>query len=339
MKIITFGEILLRLSPEGYERLFQSDRLRATFGGGEANVAVSLAHFGMDAAFVTRLPDHAVGQAAITLLRGQGVDTTHIRRGGDRVGIYFLEKGASQRGSLCIYDRADSAIAEAKPSDFDWDAIFAGADWFHFSGITPALGGKLPEICREACQAVKRAGATVSCDLNYRSKLWTKEQAREVMTGLCESVDVLIANTGSAKDVFGIVGENPVPYGQRPDPDNCLSVAKELTDRFGFRAVALSMRTTLSASENDWSGMLYADGQGYFAKEYHLNIVDRVGGGDSFAAGLIYGLGSGLDPQETIEFAVAASALKHSIEGDFNRVSVAEVTALAHGDGSGKVSR
>lgn len=339
MRIITFGEILLRLSPEGYERFFQSDRMRATFGGGEANVAISLAAFGMDAAFVTRLPDQPIGRAAISTLRGQGVDTSMITLGGDRVGIYFLEKGAGVRGSLCVYDRAGSSIATAGRSDFDWEKIFHGADVFHLSGITPALGGELPQICLDACCAAKAAGVTVSCDLNYRSKLWSKEQAGQVMSEICRYVDILIANTGSAKDVFGVEGVNPTSYGEKPDPENCLSVAKELAERFGCPAVALSMRTTCSASVNGWSGMLYRNGRGVFAREYRLDIVDRVGGGDSFAAGLIYGLGSGMDDQQIIDFAVAASALKHTIEGDFNRVSVEEVLRLASGDGSGSVRR
>lgn len=339
MRIITFGEILLRLSPEGYERFFQSDRMRATFGGGEANVALSLAEFGMDAAFVTKLPDQPIGRAAIGMLKGQGVDTSLISLGGDRVGIYFLEKGAGVRGSLCVYDRVGSSIATAERSDFDWEKIFRGADFFHLSGITPALGGELPQICLDACRAAKAADVTVTCDLNYRSKLWSKEQAGQVMSEICPYADVLIANTGSAKDVFGIEGKNPIPYGEKPDPENCLSVAEELAERFGCSTVALSMRTTYSAGINDWSGMLYRNGRGVFAKEYRLDIVDRVGGGDSFAAGLIYGMGSGMNNQQIIDFAVAASALKHTIEGDFNRVSVEEIQRLASGDGSGSVRR
>ncbi|MGM9681198.1 MAG: PfkB family carbohydrate kinase [Eubacteriales bacterium] len=339
MRIITFGEILLRLSPEGYERFFQSDRMRASFGGGEANVAVSLAGFGMDAAVVTKLPDQPIGRAAIGTLKAQGVDTSLISMGGDRVGIYFLEKGAGVRGSLCVYDRAGSSIAAARRSDFDWESVFRGADLFHLSGITPALGGELPAICLDACKAAKAAGVKVSCDLNYRSKLWTKERAGQVMSEICRYADILIANTGSAKDVFGIEGVNPRPYGEKPDPENVLSVAGELAGRFGCSVVALTMRTTRSASVNGWSGMLYRDGNGVFSKDYLLDIVDRVGGGDSFAAGLIYGLGTGMNDRQAIEFAVAASALKHTIEGDFNRVSAEEVLRLAAGDGSGSVQR
>ena len=339
MKVVTFGEIMLRLAPQGYYRFFQNDQMQATFGGGEANVAVSLANFGLDSVYVTKLPGHAIGQAAVDALRSFGVDTAHIVRGGDRVGIYYLEKGASQRGSVCIYDRAHSAIAEATPADFDWDAIFEGADWFHFTGITPALGGQLVDICLQACQAAKARGVKISCDLNYRGKLWTREQARAAMTALCAYVDVCISNEEDAKDVFGIEADNTDIYGGKLDHEGYKSVARQLADTFGFEKVAITLRSSMSASDNDWAGMLY-DGENYcFSKTYHLHIVDRVGGGDSFGAGLIYALLTGKASQAAIEFAVAASALKHSIEGDFNRVSVAEVQKLAGGDGSGRVQR
>ena len=338
-RIVTFGEIMLRLAPEGYLRFFQNDTMQATFGGGEANVAVSLANYGMDASFVTKLPAHAIGQGAVNSLRGLGVDTRDIVRGGDRVGIYFLEKGASQRGSVCIYDRAHSAIQEAKREDFDWDKIFDGADWFHFTGITPALGENLVEICIDACKAAKAKGVKISCDLNYRGKLWTRAQAREAMTKLCEYVDVCISNEEDAKDVFGIEAENTDIYGGKLDKEGYKSVAKQLMDTFGFEKVAITLRSSISANDNDWAGMLY-DGENYcFSKEYHLHIVDRVGGGDSFGGGLIYSLLSGKDSQSAIEFAVAASALKHSIEGDYNRVTVSEVEKLAGGDASGRVQR
>ena len=338
-KIVTFGEIMLRLAPNGYNRFFQDDQLQATFGGGEANVSVSLANYGMDSSFVTKLPAHAIGQAAVNSLRYFGVDTSKIVRGGDRVGIYYLEKGASQRGSVCIYDRAYSAIQMAKREDFNWDDIFEGADWFHFTGITPALGENLVEICKDACIAAKNKGVKISCDLNYRGKLWTREQARKAMTELCQYVDVCISNEEDAKDVFGIESENTDIYGGKLNKEGYKSVAKQLADKFGFEKVAITLRTSISASDNDWAGMLY-DGENYcFSKEYHLHIVDRVGGGDSFGGGLIYSLLSGKDTQSAIEFAVAASALKHSVEGDFNRVSVSEVEKLAGGDGSGRVQR
>ena len=338
-RIVCFGEIMLRLAPEGYYRFFQNDRMQATFGGGEANVAVSLANYGMDASYVTKLPSHAIGQSAINSLRALGVDTKDIVRGGERVGIYYLEKGASQRGSVCIYDRAYSAIQMAKREDFDWDKIFEGADWFHFTGITPAIGGDLVNICLDACKAAKAKGVKISCDLNYRGKLWTRAQAREAMTELCKYVDVCISNEEDAKDVFGIEAENTDIYGGKLDKEGYKSVAKQLMDTFGFEKVAITLRSSISASDNDWAGMLY-DGENYcFSKEYHLHIVDRVGGGDSFGGGLIYALLSGKDTQSAIEFAVAASALKHSIEGDYNRVGVSEVEKLAGGDGSGRVQR
>lgn len=338
-RVVTFGEIMLRLAPNGYLRFFQDDQLQATFGGGEANVAVSLANYGMDAAFVTKLPKHAIGQAAVNSLRYFGVDTKNITRGGERVGIYYLEKGASQRGSVCIYDRAYSAIQMAEKSDFNWDEIFDGADWFHFTGITPALGGNLVEICKEACIAAKNNGVKVSCDLNYRGKLWTRDEARTAMSELCKYVDVCIANEEDAKDVFGIEAENTDIYGGKLNKEGYKSVAKQLMDTFGFEKVAITLRTSISANDNDWAGMLYDGKEFNFSKEYHLHIVDRVGGGDSFGAGLIYALLSGKSSKDAIEFAVAASALKHTVEGDFNRVGVAEVEKLAGGDGSGRVQR
>ena len=338
-KIVTFGELMLRLAPNGYYRFFQNDQMQATFGGGEANVAVSLANYGMEASFVTKLPAHAIGQAAVDSLRHFGVDTSKVVRGGERVGIYYLEKGASQRGSVCIYDRAHSAIQEADPSEFDWDAIFEGADWFHFTGITPALGPNMVECCKQACIAAKKHGVKISCDLNYRGKLWTREEARAAMTELCQYVDVCISNEEDAKDVFGIEAENTDIYGGKLDHEGYKSVAKQLADKFGFEKVAITLRTSISASDNDWAGMLY-DGENYcFSKSYHLHIVDRGGGGDSFGGGLIYALLSGKSTQDAVEFAVAASALKHSVEGDYNRVTVSEVEKLAGGDGSGRVQR
>ena len=338
-KVVTFGELMLRLAPNGYYRFFQNDQMQATFGGGEANVAVSLANFGLDSMYVTKLPKHAIGQAAVDSLRYFGVDTSKVVRGGERVGIYFLEKGASQRGSVCIYDRAYSAIALAKPEDFDWDSIFEDADWFHFTGITPALGGNLVEICKQACIAAKRCGVKISCDLNYRGKLWTRDEARAAMTELCRYVDVCISNEEDAKDVFGIEAENTDIYGGKLNHDGYKSVAKQLKEKFGFEKVAITLRTSISASDNDWAGMLYDGEECYFSKSYHLHIVDRVGGGDSFGGGLIYSLLSGKTSQQAIEFAVAASALKHSVEGDYNRVTVSEVEKLAGGDGSGRVQR
>lgn len=340
-RIITFGELMLRLQPYNYERFVQCDHVAFTFGGGEANVAVSLANYGMDAAFVTKLPVHSIGQAAVNSLRRYGVDTSLITRGGERVGIYFNEKGASQRGSVCIYDRANSAIQQACSDDFDWDKIFDGADWFHFTGITPALGANLVEICRQACEAAKAHGVKISCDLNYRGKLWTREEARKAMTELCRYVDVCIANEEDAKDVFGIEAEETDIYSGNINHEGYKSVAKQLAEKFGFEMVAITLRESHSAFDNGWSAMLYnaAENKYCFSKKYDLHIIDRVGGGDSFGGGLIYSLLNGKDTQSAVEFAVAASALKHSIEGDYNMVTAAEVEKLACGDGSGRIQR
>jgi 2-dehydro-3-deoxygluconokinase len=338
-KIICFGEIMLRLAPEGYYRFIQASSFGATFGGGEANVAVSLANFGMDSLYVTKLPKHEIGQAAINKLREAGVDTSRVVRGGDRIGIYFLEKGASQRASKVIYDRAHSAIAEAQQSDFNWKEIFNGASWFHFTGITPAISDGAALITADACKAAKEAGLTVSCDLNYRKNLWPREKAETVMSGLMRYVDLCIANEEDASDVFGIRADDTDISSGKISNTGYEKVAKTLTERFGFKQVAITLRESVSANDNNWAAMLYSDGACRFSKKYAVHIVDRVGGGDSFAAGLIYGMLKNMGSQECLEFAVAASCLKHSIEGDFNQVSVDEVTKLAAGDTSGRVQR
>ena len=338
-KVITFGEIMLRLAPEGYYRFVQADTFGATYGGGEANVAVSLANYGFDAKFVTKLPAHEIGQAAVNALRKYGVDTSYIARGGERVGIYFLEKGASQRPSKVIYDRAGSSIATASPEDFDWNEIFAGAEWFHFTGITPALNDEVAAICLEVCKAAKAAGVKISCDLNYRKKLWSREKAGEVMAQLCKYVDVCIANEEDAADVFGIKAADTDVSRGAVNHESYKDVAKQLAERFGFEKVAITLRESLSANDNNWSAMLYDGTDYFFSKKYKMHIVDRVGGGDSFGGGLICALLNGYDSQGAIEFAVAASCLKHSIEGDFNMVSMEEVQKLAGGDGSGRVQR
>ena len=338
-RVITFGEIMLRLAPEGYYRFVQANSFGATYGGGEANVAVSLANFGIDTAFVTKLPAHEIGQAAVNELRKFGVDTSRIVRGGNRIGIYFLEKGASQRPSKVIYDRAHSAIAEASPEDFDWNEIFQNADWFHFTGITPALNDTLAAICLEACKKAKELGLTISCDLNYRNKLWSREKAGQVMSELCKYVDVCIANEEDAADVFGIRAANTDVTKGAVSHEGYKDVAKQLAGRFGFSKVAITLRESLSASDNNWAAMLYDGTEFYFSKKYAVHIVDRVGGGDSFGGGLIYACLNQYDPQSTIEFAAAASCLKHSVEGDMNMVSVSEVQKLAGGDGSGRVQR
>lgn len=338
-RTVTFGEIMLRLAPEGYYRFVQAESYGATYGGGEANVAVSLANYGLDSSFVTKLPAHEIGQAGVNSLRRFGVDTSAIVRGGSRVGIYFLEKGASQRPSKVIYDRAGSAIAEAEAGDFNWDEILKDADWFHFTGITPALSDTMAAICLEACKKAKEMGITVSCDLNYRNKLWSKEKAGKVMGEICKYVDVCIANEEDAGDVFGIKAADTDVTSGKVNHEGYKDVAKQLAQRFGFSKVAITLRESLSANDNNWAAMLYADGEYYFSKKYTMHIVDRVGGGDSFGAGLIYAALNNMNHQEIIEFAVAASCLKHSIEGDFNQVSVDEVKKLAGGDGSGRVQR
>ena len=338
-RIITFGEIMMRLNPKDYLRFVQSDSFEASYAGGEANVAVSLANYGMDAAFVTKVPAHEIGQNAVNALRRYGVDTSNMVRGGDRLGIYFVEKGASQRPSKVIYDRAFSAISQATKADFDWDSIFEDADWFHWTGITPALGGELPEICLEACKAAKARGVKISCDLNYRKKLWSTDKAREVMSELVKYVDVCIANEEDAKDVFGIEAEGTDINAGQLNHEGYISVAKQICDKFGCEKVAITLRSSISANDNDWAAMLYSDGKAYFSPSYRIHIVDRVGGGDSFGGGLIYSLLTGKSEQDAINFAVAASCLKHTIEQDFNLVSVAEVESLAGGNASGRVQR
>ena len=339
MKIVCFGEIMMRLNPEGYLRFVQAEKFEASYAGGEANVAVSLANYGLDASYVTKLPDNDLGRCARNAVRHFGVDTRDIVWGGPRLGIYFVEKGASQRASKVVYDRAGSSIALARREDFDWDRILDGAGWFHFTGITPALGGECPEICLDALKACKAKGVTVSCDLNYRGKLWTREQAGETMAKLVPYVDVCIANEADAADVFGIRAEGTDVDSGKLNKDGYVSVAKQLADRFGCRKVAITLRTSISATDNLWSGMLWTPEGACFAPEYKVHIVDRVGGGDSFGGGLIYALASGYGTQDAIDFAVAASCLKHAIEHDFNLVSVAEVKSLAAGNASGRVQR
>lgn len=338
-RIITFGEIMVRLNPEGYLRFVQAPRFEVSYAGGEANVAVSLCQYGHSAAFVSAVPSHEIGQCAVNALRQYGVDTTWIRRQGNRLGVYYVEKGASQRGSKVIYDRSGSSIATALRKDFDWEHILEEAHWFHFTGITPALGGDLPAICMDAVQAAKAKGLMVSCDLNYRSKLWTHTEASETMGRLLPYVDVLIANEEDAKDVFGIEAENTDIQGGKLNYAGYVKVAKELSERFGCKRVAITLRSSHSASDNEWAGMLFDQGTAYFSRRYAIHIVDRVGGGDSFGAGLIHGLICQMSSQQAIDFAAAASCLKHSIEKDFNLVNKDEVLALKNGNQSGRVQR
>lgn len=338
-KVVCFGEIMGRLNPEGYLRLRQARRLEVSYCGGEANVAVSLSNYGLNAEFVSKVPDNALGQCAVDELRTFGVNTENMVFGGERLGMYYVEKGASQRPSKVIYDRKYSSISEAAREDFDWEKILDGAEWFHFTGITPALGNNLPEICLDALKVCKAKGISVSCDLNFRKKLWSREKACQVMSSLMPYVDVCIANEEDAYDVFGIKASDTDLTGGKLNKDGYREVASKLMERFGFKKVAITLRTSLSATDNKWAGMLY-DGTDYcFSKEYTIHIVDRVGGGDSFGGGLIYALLSGYNTQEAVEYAVAASCLKHTIEHDFNMVSVDEVKALMGGDGSGRVQR
>ena len=338
-KFVCFGEIMARLNPLGYLRMTQAEQLEISYAGGEANVAVSLANYGKEAAFVTKLPDNDLTKSALRKLKGYGVDVSDVVLGGERMGIYFVEKGASQRASKVIYDRKYSSISMAKPEDFDWDQIFDGAEWFHFTGITPALSEEAAKICLIACKKAKEKEVKLRCDLNYRNKLWSSEKAGEVMAALMEYVDVAIGNEEDCEKVFGIKSEGTNVTGGSLSKEGYTVVAETLSKRFHIPIVAITLRSSLSASDNKWAGMLYVDGKSYFSKEYLVHIVDRVGGGDSFGGGLIYALSSGFKPQKAIEFAVAASCLKHSFEHDFNEVTVDEVTKLMDGDGSGRVQR
>jgi 2-dehydro-3-deoxygluconokinase len=338
-KVVTLGEIMLRLSTPGYERFVQADSFDVVYGGGEANVAVSLANYGYDAYFVSKLPKHEIGQAAVNHLRRFGVHTDYIVRGGERVGIYYLESGASMRPSKVVYDRAHSSISEADPSDFDFDEIFKDADWFHFSGITPALSEKAAVMTEEALKAAKRHNVTVSVDLNYRKKLWTPEKAKEIMSNLMQYVDVCIGNEEDAEKVLGFKpGKTDVTSGDL-ELAGYKDIFEQMKEKFGFKYVISSLRESYSASDNGWSACAYDGNEFYHSRKYDIRIVDRVGGGDSFAAGVIYGLLEGRNFKDALEFGVAASALKHTILGDFNMVTVDEVETLLKGDASGRVQR
>lgn len=338
-KIVTLGETMLRLSTPGNKRFVQSDSFDAVFGGGEANVAVSCANYGHEVYFVSKLPEHEIGQSAINALRKYGVKTDYIVRGGDRIGIYYLETGASMRPSKVIYDRAHSAIAEASATDFDFDKIMEGASWFHWSGITPAISEKAARLTELACQAAKRHHVTVSVDLNFRKKLWTKEQAQAVMRPLMQYVDVCIGNEEDAELCLGFKPDADV-VGGKTDAEGYKSIFAAMADEFGFKYVISTLRESFSASHNGWKAMIYNGKEFYVSKRYDITpIIDRVGGGDAFSGGIIHGLLTMKTQAEALEFAVAASALKHTINGDFNLVSEEEVKALAGGDASGRVQR
>ncbi len=341
-KIVTMGEIMLRLSTPNNEKYKPADEFDINYGGGEANVAVSLANYGHEAEFVTKVPKNPIGECAVAALRKYGVETKHIARGGERLGIYFLETGAAMRASNVTYDRAHSSISTAAVEDFDFDEIFEGADWFHFTGITPAVSDEAAVLTEAACKAAKAKGVTVSCDLNFRKKLWSSEKAQKVMTNLMQYVDVCIGNEEDADKVLGFKPENTDVTGGKLNLSGYESIFKQMVKKFGFKYVISSLRVSHSASDNGWSACIYssADDEFYHSREYRIcPIVDRVGGGDSFAGGTICGFLDGKNFKDALEFGVAASALKHTIPGDFNLVTREEVDALAGGDGSGRVQR
>ena len=341
MKVVTFGELLLRLSAPGYTKLFQKDSLDATFCGGEANVAVSLSIFGVDSVFVTKLPDSDIGRAAAHSLDYFNVDTSKIFYGNGRMGLYYLEKGASQRPSKVIYDRANSTISLVKSEEFDWDDIFDGADWFHWTGISPALSSEMAEICLEASRKAKEKGVVVSCDLNYRAKLWSPKEAQIVMNRLMPYLDVCICNEEDVEKALGIENEQTNVEAGILSKSGYVRCSEVISNRFGCKYVATTLRKSYSASRNGWSAVLYdaRTSESFFSSEYDMQIVDRVGGGDSFSAGLIYALGTGMTCPDAIEFATAASCLKHTIEGDYNRTTIEDVEVLLKSGGSGRVQR
>jgi 2-dehydro-3-deoxygluconokinase len=338
-KVVGFGELLLRLGTRQFQRFTQARDFEVFYTGAEANTCVSLVNFGLEGYVVSKVPANDIGQACINFLKGYGLNTDHIVRGGDRLGLFYLETGASQRPSRVIYDRANSAITTLKRGELDWKTILQGKDWLHFSGTAPALGPDMPGVVEEACQTARQMGVTVSCDLNYRKKLWSPERAQRVMTGLMACVDVLLCNEEDAEMVFGIKAEGVDVRSGRVEADRYLDVARQLVQRFGCQYVAITLRESLSATFNNWSGVLYDGSQLYRSRSYSMYVVDRVGGGDAFGGGLIYGLLTGMPPQDVIEFAAAASCLKHSIPGDFNLASLEEVKALMAGDASGRVQR
>jgi len=338
-KVVGLGDMLVRLSPEGYLRFIQAGHMLVNYTGAEANVCVSLAHLGVKTEFVTRLPRNAIAECAVAELRKHNVATDHIAYGGERIGVFYAEKGASQRPSAIVYDRKHTSIATAAPSDFDWDDIFCDAGYFHITGITPALSETSPAVCLDALRSARAHGLTVSCDLNYRSKMWTPDEARAVMVQLLPYVDVLIANEEDAEKVLGIHAEGSDVQNGRLSRDGYHEVARRLCEMFPFKAVAITLRSSVSASDNIWGAMYYTNSAAYFSRTYQVHIVDRIGGGDSFAAGLLYGIGHSLAPQDIIEFAAAASCLKHSIEFDYNLVNAEEVMNLVRGNTSGRVQR
>jgi 2-dehydro-3-deoxygluconokinase len=339
-KIVLFGELMMRLSTKRHERIVQAREFDVIYSGAEANLGVALQAMGVDSYLVSSVPDNAVGEACLYYVRQFAMNLDNVKKSGHRLGIYYVETGASQRPSTFLYNRKGSSITELRVGDYDWDKIFEDKHWFHFTGITPALADSVAEIVKEACIAAKKRGVTISCDLNFRRKLWSQEKAREVMTGLMEYVDVLFTNEEEAETVFGIAArETNIKAGQI-SAHGYEDVAAQLYEKFNLKYVSISLRGSISATSNDWSGMLYDGKMYYTSRKYHIDyIVDRVGGGDAYSSGIIYGLLTGQDLQESVDFAAAASCLKHSIHGDFNLVSFDEILALMGGDGSGRVQR
>jgi len=339
-KVVLFGELMMRLSTKRHERIVQAREFDVIYSGAEANLGVALQALGIDSYMCSSVPDNAVGEACLFYLRQFGVNLDNVKRNGFRLGIYYVETGAAQRPSTFLYNRKGSSITELRPGDFDWDAIFEGKHWFHFTGITPALADSVADITREACAAAKKKGLTISCDLNFRKKLWSREKAQEVMTGLMEYVDVLFTNEEEAEVVFGIKARESDVHACKLDTVGYEDVARQLYEKCNLKFVSISLRGSISATANDWAAMLYDGKKVYLSRKYHIDyIVDRIGGGDAYSSGIIYGLLTGQDLQETVDFGTAAGCLKHSIHGDFNIVGFDEIMALMKGDGSGRIQR
>lgn len=338
-KVVGFGDYLLRLNPRGFLKFIQSPDWEANFTGAEANVCVSLANMGAKTEFVTRIPDNEISRCGIAALRKYGVITDNIATGGERIGVFYVEKGASQRPSKVIYDRMNSGFTSCKTEDFCWERILENAGFLHFTGITPALGEDVAKVCVDALRMAKEKGLVVSCDLNYRKNLWTTEQAKSTMEKLLCYVDILIANEEDAEKVLGICASDTDVSAGKLNKEGYISVAKQISDTYDIGTVAITLRQSISASDNNWSGMLYTNGKAYFSREYAVHLVDRVGGGDSFGAGLIYAYGHEFEPQKMIEYAVAASCLKQTMEWDVNLATEKEIMALVNGDASGRVQR
>lgn len=338
-KMVGFGDYMLRLNPDGYLRFIQADHFQVNYTGAEANVCVSLAMMGINTEFITRLPSHDIAVAGVALLRKFNVDTRHIVYGGERMGLFYVEKGASQRPSKVVYDRKNSSLATCTYEDFCWDEIFSNATHFHITGITPALSKTIPDVCIQVCKKAKEMGLTVSCDLNYRKNLWSEQEANSCMIQIMPYIDVLVANEEDAEKVLGIKAHDTDVTSGKLSRQGYIDVAAQICQTYGTKMVAITLRRSISASDNEWSAMLYVDRQAYFSRNYMIHLVDRVGGGDSFTAGLLYGLMNDYDPQATIEYAAAASCLKQTMELDFNLSTVEEINHLVHGDGSGRVQR